>query len=49
MIDRTGRLSYDKFGYQRGDEAELEKEIQKVLTQTAKYAMSCCITALLQG
>jgi uncharacterized protein (DUF2461 family) len=31
LIDRNGRLTYDKRGYNRGDEAELEREIVKAL------------------
>ena len=31
IVDKAGRLSYDKSGYQRGGEVELEKEIQKAL------------------
>lgn len=31
IIDRGGRLVYDKRGYQRGDEAEVEREIRKAL------------------
>lgn len=31
IIDRSGRLVYDKRGYLRGDEAELERELVKVL------------------
>jgi len=32
IVDRNGRLAYDKRGYHRGDEAEVEKEILKALS-----------------
>jgi peroxiredoxin len=32
IIDRNGRLVYDKRGYLRGDEAELERELLKALS-----------------
>jgi peroxiredoxin len=33
IIDRNGRLAYDKRGYNRGDETELEAEILKALSR----------------
>ena len=32
VIDRNGRLIYDKHGYLRGDDAELEREVLKALS-----------------
>ncbi|MDQ3819325.1 MAG: TlpA family protein disulfide reductase [Acidobacteriota bacterium] len=36
IIDESGRLAFEKSGYQRGGELELEQEIQKALARSEK-------------